>query len=79
MEDYVVRYGGESFTQRSLYMTEAEAIKFYAKVELNTSTTWKEMLYEPLEEPEKQAVVRSDAVKVIDLGIGKVAVPVREV
>lgn len=75
--DYVVRYGGENSVGRSDYMTEKEAIKFYDKVELNTSTTWKELLYEPLEEPEVQDVVRSDAVKVLDLGIGKIAVPER--
>ena len=75
--DYVVRYGGETFTDRSDYMTEKEAHKFYDKIELTTSTTWKELLYEPLEEPEKQEIVRSDAVKVMDLGICKVAVPER--
>ena len=75
--DYVVRFGGETFTDRSNYMTEKEAHKLYDKVKLNTSTTWKELLYEPLEEPEKQEVVRSDAVKVVDLGLCKVVVPER--
>ena len=76
-DDYVVRFGGETFTDRSLYMTKKEATKFYDKLELNTSTTWKELLYEPLEEPEKQVIVRSDSVKVMDLGFCKIAVPER--
>ena len=75
--DYVVRFGGETFTNRTDYMTEKEAHKFYDKLELDISTTWKELLHEPLEEAEKQVIVKSDAVKVMDLGICKVAVPER--
>lgn len=76
-EDYVVRYGGETPVGRSDYMTEKEASKFYAKLDLSTSITWKELLHEPLEDLEVQEVIRYECVKVMDLGIGKIAVPER--
>lgn len=76
-EDYVVRYGGENSVNRSDYMTEKEANKFYDKLELNTSITWKELLFEPFDESDRQDILRSDTVKVVDLGICKLAVPER--
>lgn len=74
-QDFVVRYGGENSVGRTDYMTEKEATKFYNMLSLNTVTTWKELIHEPLDEPEVQRIVMSDSVKVIDLGLGKIAVP----
>jgi hypothetical protein len=73
--DFIVRYGGDNSIDRTDYMTEKEATKFYNKLELDTVTTWKELIQEPLDEPEVQRVVKQDSVKVVDLGIGKIAVP----
>lgn len=75
--DYVIRFGGDGFMERTFRMTEREANRFYNKIELNTSITWKELWYEPLDDLKKQVIVRSDAVKVLDLGIGKIALPER--
>lgn len=75
MYDFIVRYGGEDSVSRTDYLTEKEAIKFYNKLELDTVITWKELIHEPIDEPEVQVVIMSASVKVIDLGIGKLAVP----
>lgn len=77
-EDYVVRYGNDStYMDRTDYMCKKEALKAYDKINLGneTSLTWKELLYEPLEEEGKQYIIKSDSVKIVDLGICKIAVP----
>lgn len=77
MDDYVVRYGDDlSNTNRSLYMTKREAEKFYSGIKLNVNITWKELLYEPIEEDDSQYVIKSDSVRVLDFGLCKVALPV---
>ena len=77
MDDYVVRYGNDNgYVERSDYMTKTQAEKFYNKIELNTETTWKELLHEPLEEEEIQKIIKSDSVKIVDLGICKMTLPV---
>lgn len=77
MDEYVVRYGGESYESifRSNYMDKRQAKKFFDDIELNTSVTWKELLYEPLNEEDAQYIIKSESVKVIDLGMGKIAIP----
>ena len=75
MEDYVVRYGGSNYIGRSEYVNKRKAEKIYDKINLDTKTTWKELLYEPLDEPEKQIIIKSDSVKVLNLGICKIAIP----
>ena len=42
---------------------------------LNTRTTWKELLHEPLEDENVQEIIKSDSVKIVDLGICKMALP----
>lgn len=76
-EDYVVRYGGDSFlsVQRSQYMAKHEAERFYNRVKLDVSTTWKELIYEPLDVEDAQYLIKSDSVRVIDLGLCKIAIP----
>lgn len=77
MNDYVVRFGNDNgYVERSDYMSKEQAEKFYNKIELNTRTTWKELLYEPLEKEDVQEIIKSDNVKIVDLGICKVALPV---
>lgn len=79
MDDYVVRYGDDSEkTNRSFYMPKAGAEKFYSELRLGVETTWKELLYEPLDEEDTQYVLKSDSVRVVDLGLCKVAVPNKE-
>ena len=77
MDDYVVRYGNDiGYVDRSDYMLKGQAEKFYNKIELNTGTTWKELLYEPLEKENVQEIIKSDSIKIVDLGICKMALPV---
>lgn len=77
MDEYVVRYGNDgSFTDRSDYMDKDNAKRFYDKIKLDTNITWKELLYEPLDEEEGQYIIESDSVRVVDLGICKIAVPI---
>ena len=76
MDNYVVRYGNDNeYVDRSDYMSKGQAEKFYNKIELNTVTTWKELLHEPLEKENVQEIIKSDSVKIIDLGICKMALP----
>ena len=74
-DEYVVRYGSSSGPKRSDYMNAKEAAEFYDKIQLGTEVTWKEILYEPLDDEERQDIVRSEEVKVLDLGLCKIAVP----
>ena len=76
MDDYVVRYGNDiRYVDRSDYMSKGQAEKFYNKIELNTRTTWKELLHEPLEDGNVQEIIKSDSVKIVDLGICKMTLP----
>lgn len=80
MEDYVVRYGDDNGnTNRSFYMNEKEANKLYSSLDLSIEITWKELIHEPLDEEEAQYIIKSDSVRVLDLGLCKVAVPIKEV
>lgn len=45
------------------------------KIKLDIITTWKELLYEPLEKEDVQEIIKSDSVKIVDLGICKMALP----
>lgn len=77
MNDYVVRFGNDNgYVDRSEYMSKEQAEKFYNKIKLDIRTTWKELLYEPLEKEDIQEIIKSDSVKIIDLGICKMALPV---
>ena len=71
MEDYIVRFGNNSSINRSDYMNEKDANKFYDKLKLDVNITWKELIHEPLDIPDKQEICRSDSVRVIDLGFTK--------
>ena len=76
MNDYVVRFGNDNgYINRSDYMSKEQAEKFYNKIELSTRMTWKELLYEPLEKEDVQEIIKSDSVKIVDLGICKMALP----
>lgn len=79
MEDYVVRYGDDNGnTNRSFYMSKKGAKKFYSRLALGTETTWKELLHEPLSEEDSQYIIQSDSVRVVDLGLCKIALPNKE-
>lgn len=76
MEDYVVRYGShEGNVARSDYMSKDNALKFYNTLELDNKTHWKELLYEPLDKEDVQEIIKSDSVKLVNLGICTIAIP----
>lgn len=74
-ENYFIRYGSDTTTNRSDYMTLKEAEKEYNRKQLDINITWKELIHEPLEEEDTQNILKSDSIKIIDLGICKVTVP----
>jgi hypothetical protein len=75
--DVEVRFGNDNgYVERSDYMSKEQAEKFYNKIKLDIKTTWKELLYEPLEKEDVQEIIKSDSVKIVDLGICKMALPV---
>ena len=77
MDDYVVRFGNNNgYVERSDYMSKEQAEKLYNKIKLDIRTTWKELLYEPLEKEDVQEIIKSNNVEIVDLGICKVALPV---
>lgn len=77
MDDYVVRFGNDiGYVERSDYMSKEQAERFYNKIKLDIRTTWKELLYEPLEKEDVQEIIKSDSIKIVDLGICKMALPV---
>lgn len=66
-EDYVVRYGGDDWVKRSFYETKKNALKIYTSIKLDKKTRWKELIYEPLEDEERQDVILRDEVKVLSV------------
>lgn len=80
-DDYLVRYGGSGVEwgelgyKAEMDLTYVKAVKFYDKLVLDAHTTWKELIYRPVDENRKQMLLRSDSVRTVDLGIGVIAVP----
>ena len=68
-------FNDNGYVERSDYMSKEQAEKFYNKIKLDIKTTWKELLYEPLEDENVQKIIKSDSVKIVDLGICKMALP----
>ena len=73
--DFVVRYGNSDLSARSYYMTYDEALKEFESVKLDLSTTWKEIIWEPLDREEVQVVMKEEEVKVIEIFGKKLVVP----
>lgn len=79
MEDYYVRYGGDGWANRTVYMTEKKAQRKFDKIKLDTEITWKQLVYEPLEIEGTQYIIKEETVEVLDFGFfGKVAIPVKQ-
>lgn len=65
-EDYFVRYGDRSgVIDRTFYDTLANISKAYDKIKLGLLVTWKELIFEPLDIPEHQEVIKDDEVTLI--------------
>lgn len=75
--DFVVRYGNDRMTARSFYDTYDQILKEFESIKLDLSTTWKEIIWEPLDKKEVQVVVKEEEVKIVEILGKKFVVPVR--
>ena len=65
--DFVVRYGNDTSTRRGFHDTYVNALKEFNSITLNAKTTWKQLIWEPLSEPDKQEVIKDECVKIIEI------------
>lgn len=73
--DFVVRYGNDKETHRGFYDTYDDVMKEYNSITLDVNVTWKEILWEPLDKPDVQVIVKQDEVKVMEILGAKFVVP----
>lgn len=72
-EDYYVKCGESSAcVYRSFYISKKEAEKEFNKIQLDDKVTWKELWFEPLEEQEKQILIKDEEVKITTLANGDI-------
>lgn len=64
--DYVLRYGGETSTNRTNYDTLPNIRKTFNKFKKDSSVLWAEILYEPLEKEDVQELIDEFEKPVID-------------
>ena len=72
--DYVIRYGNESKTERSDYDTLPNIKKQFEKLKSDSGVIWAEILYEPLNEEDKQIVIDEFEKQVVDFFGQKVVI-----
>lgn len=77
--DFVVRYGNRDLSARSYYMTYDQALKEFESVKLDLSTTWKEIIWEPLDRVDVQVVVKEEEVKIVEVLGKKFVVPIPKI
>lgn len=73
--DFVVRYGNDTSVNRGFFDTYAQVEKEFNSIKLDTKTTWKQILWEPLDKPDVQVVVKEESVRVIEVLGVKFVVP----
>lgn len=67
-EDYFVRYGNEYETLgRTFYVSLNEATKVYNSMSDKNKVTWKELIYEPLDEEDVSIVIKREDHKIINI------------
>lgn len=72
--DFVVRYGNDTSVNRGFFDTYAQVEKEYDSIKLDARITWKQILWEPLNKPDVQVVVKEDSVRVVEvLGMKMIA------
>lgn len=73
--DFVVRYGNDTSVNRGFFDTYAQVEKEYDSIKLDAQTTWKQILWEPLDKHDVQVVVKEDSIRVIEVLGMKIVVP----
>ena len=70
MDEYIVRYGNESFTTRTDYQPLQECTKFFNKLKSDSKVVWAEIIHEPLDSYDEQIILDSFEKQIIDI-LGK--------
>ena len=65
--DFIVRYGNDNSVNRGFYDTYENAIKEYSSIKLDSNTTWKQLLWEPLDKLDVQKIIMEDSAKVLQM------------
>lgn len=73
--DFVVRYGNDTSVNRGFFDTYAQVEKEYDSIKLDARITWKQILWEPLNKPDVQVVIKEDSVRVVEVLGMKMIVP----
>ena len=73
--DFVVRYGNNTSVNRGFFDTYAQVEKEFNSIKLDVITTWKQLLWEPLDKPDTQVVIKEESVHVIEVLGTKFVVP----
>ena len=73
--DFVVRYGNDTSVNRGFFDTYAQVEKEFNSIKLDAKTTWKQILWEPLDKPDVQVVIKEESVRVIEVLGTKFVVP----
>lgn len=73
--DFVVRYGNDTSVNRGFFDTYAQVEKEYNSIKLDAQTTWKQILWEPLDKHDVQVVIKEDSIRIIEVLGMKIVVP----
>ena len=73
--DFVVRYGNDTSVNRGFFDTYAQVENEFNSIKLDAKTTWKQILWEPLDKPDVQMVIKEESVRVIEVLGAKFVVP----
>ena len=73
--DFVVRYGNDTSVNRGFFDTYAQVEKEFNSIKLDSKTTWKQILWEPLDKSDVQVVIKEESVRVIEVLGVKFVVP----
>lgn len=63
--DFVVRCGSDNHVSRGFFDTYEQVLREYDSIKLDERTTWKQILWEPLDKPNVQVIIKEDSVNVI--------------
>ena len=65
--DFVVRYGNDTSVNRGFFDTYTQVEKEFNSIKLNANITWKQILWEPLNRPNTQIILKEESVRVIEV------------
>ena len=65
--DFIVRYGNDTSVNRGFFDTYVQVEKEFNSIKLDVRTTWKQILWEPLDKPDTQVVIKEESIRVIEV------------